>query len=234
MCERLCGFADAGISGDSTKLSQFTASINRAYGSVISWIFKVDGRWHWDDSNQTDFPISTTTLIANQRDYTLPAALLHIRQVEILNTAGDYYTLDFMSDDDYRLRNNKEQEDAGIPTHYYLLGNSVFIYPKTTSSFATLSAGIRLTYDRYADYFTTADTTQAPGFAEPFHKILAYIASAEYCLSNDMPRQNTLEMEVYGSSIKRGLKYDLESYYSLRNNEDRKIISSSLRRSMFN
>lgn len=233
LCERLCGFADAGISGDATKLAQFTASLNRSYGLVVGWIFKADGRWHFDDGNYSTFPISTTTLVDGQRDYSLPADLLHLRQVEVMKTDDNYYTLDLMSDNDYRLRNEKQQEDAGIPTHYYLLGNSVFIYPKTTSAFSTLTSGLRLTYDRYVDYFTTSDTTKSPGFVEYLHKILAYLASAEYCLSTDMNRQQGLEMEVYGSAIKRGLKYELESYYSIRNEDDKKIMRPSIRRSMF-
>ncbi len=217
-CEDLCGFADAGISGDSYKFARFTNYINSAYGLVMSWIFGVDGRWHFDDSNYNDFPISTTDLVANQRDYTLPATLLNIRQVEVLDNAGNYQSLDLLGEDDYRRRSENMQEVAGSPTSYYLLGNSIFIYPKTTASYSTLTAGLRLTYDRYADYFTVSDTTQKPGIAEPFHQVFYKLACLDYLNKTDMDRYNKTYNEIYADRI--GLKSQIEKHYTFKNKDD--------------
>lgn len=230
-CEDLCGFSDAGITGVAYNFARFTAYLNQAYGLVINWIFKVDGQWHFDDSNYTDFPISTTTLVADQRDYTLPATLLNIRQVEVLDIDGKYRTLELLAENDERRKSDNQQEDAGKPTHYYLQGNSVFIYPKTNSTFSTLTAGLRLTYDRYVDYFTVADTTQAPGFCNHLHQILYKLACLDYLNKNDMDRYNRTYNEIYAPVT--GLKAQLESYYQSRNGDERKIMRSSLRRSMF-
>ncbi len=230
MCETKTGKGDAGISGNSTLLAQFTAKLNRAYGLVLSWIFKVDKKWHFDDSNYPDFPISTTNIVENQRDYTLPDKILNIRQVEVMDASGNYYSLSLMSEDDYRLRIKKQQEDAGRPTHYYLLGNSIFIYQKTNSSFVTLTAGLRITFDRYADYFVSTDTTKQPGFVEPYHQILALLASSEYCDDNDMGRKNSIDQEIYGNSIKPGVKKLLEDHYVNRNSDDKLQLKRKPRR----
>lgn len=218
-CEDLCGFSDAGISGDSYKLARFTSYLNQAYGVVLGWIFGVDKRWHFDDSNYTDFPFSTTTLVNNQRDYSLPDTLLNIRQIEVMDTAGKYNPLSLMSDEDYRRRYENQQEEAGMPSHYYLLGKSVVLYPKPSSTYATLSAGLRLTYDRYADYFLTTDTTQAPGFAQPYHCVLYKLASLNYLEKNDMDRYNRVFNEIYADRI--GLKSQIEKHYMFRDANDK-------------
>lgn len=217
-CEALCSFTDAGISGNSTLLAQFTARLNTAYGLVCGWIWALNKQWRFDDSNYTDFPVSVTDLVVDQRDYTLPTKLLKLRQVEIMDANGKYYTIGLLKEEDYGRLSDNMQEDSGMPSGYYLLSKSIFIYPKPNASVCTLTNGLRLTYDRYVDYFATTDTTQEPGFAQIYHHVLAYLASIEYCAINDMVRYNAYVKEVYNQGI--GLKAQIEKLYFQGNKEE--------------
>ena len=49
-------------------------NINARLDDVVSLILQSDGRWEWDDSNNTTLPIGTTTLVNNQQDYSIAGA----------------------------------------------------------------------------------------------------------------------------------------------------------------
>ena len=51
------------ISNDASLLATFTRYINEALNRVASLIMTADGRWQWDDTNTTDYPIGTTDLV---------------------------------------------------------------------------------------------------------------------------------------------------------------------------
>ena len=73
-CEDIAGLGAAGISGVAAKLQSFTRWINERYLEITGFIISCDGRWQWDDSNQTNSPVATTALVSDQRDYTVLAA----------------------------------------------------------------------------------------------------------------------------------------------------------------
>ena len=50
------------ISGTADLLATFTRNMNNALNSVANLIMMSDGRWQWDDNNNTDFPVATTSL----------------------------------------------------------------------------------------------------------------------------------------------------------------------------
>ena len=51
--------------------AQKTRNINRWFDRVISLILQADAKWEWDDTNYTDLPIATASLVANQQDYSI-------------------------------------------------------------------------------------------------------------------------------------------------------------------
>ena len=57
LCRFLC---DADTT--SYTAANLLINVNNAYEEVIADILNADGRWQWDDTNRTDFPIATTTL----------------------------------------------------------------------------------------------------------------------------------------------------------------------------
>src|SRR3990167_10070724 len=82
-CEDLLGMTAATISGTTATLQMFTRYINGWYRKTVSWIWQATGDWEWDDTNLTDLPIATTTLVASQQDYALPSTAQKILRVEV-------------------------------------------------------------------------------------------------------------------------------------------------------
>ena len=132
-CESLCLLGDAGITGNTTLFAKFNGYINQAYHKVVSAIIAVDKRWAWDDSNYTDHPRGTVTLVTGQKDYTLPvratstdaSTLLRVTKIAVLDTNSTpqerVLTLTDLPDADL----NKIYSPNGFPTLYKLIGSSV-------------------------------------------------------------------------------------------------------------
>ena len=176
-----------------------TRQVNNWYNRVVSLILQADGRWEWDDTNHTDLPIATTALVADQQDYEITGAtFLKITRVEVKNNAGDYQRISPISQQDKKhIALSEYKETAGMPQEYDKLGNSIFLYPKIASAQVTLAAGLKVYFQRNVSLFAATDTTKVPGFAEPFHEILAMGAARDYCIANDMQsRVAILDKEI--------------------------------------
>jgi len=215
MCEQTTNLGDAVITGNTVLKAYFTNLINQWYRIAAYFAWKVDKTWTFDDSNITTLPNPTTTLVNGQRDYALPSTALRIRQVEIKDSAGTYYTLEFMDENDGRLRNDKEGEDSGIPSHYRLFDNSLILYPTPDTTKVTAAAGLRVTIDREVDAFVVGDTTQEPGLNAAFQGILYYGPCFEWATKNNIPAVATLCTRMLGNFS--GLTEMLQDFYGSRN-----------------
>lgn len=215
MCEQTTNLGDAAITGSTVLKAYFTNLINQWYRIAAYFAWKVDKNWTFDDSNITTLPNPTTTLVDDQRDYALPSTALRIRQVEIKDVSGNYYSLDFMSEADGRLRAEKEQEDSGIPTHYRLFDNSLILYPAPDTAQVTAAAGLRVTIDREVDAFVVGDTTQEPGLNAAFQGILYYGPCFEWATKNNVPSVAALCQRMLGNF--QGLTEMLQDFYGTRN-----------------
>jgi hypothetical protein len=215
MCEQTTNLGDAAITGNTVLKAYFTNLINQWYRIAAYFAWKVDKNWTFDDSNITTLPNPTTTLVNGQRDYALPSTALRIRQVEILDTAGNYFTLEFMSEADGRLRNDKEGETAGIPSHYRLFDNSMILYPAPDTSMVTAAAGLRISIDREVDAFTVSDTTQEPGLNAAFQGILYYGPCFEWATTKGAINVANLCQKMLGNFT--GLTEMLQDFYGQRN-----------------
>ena len=90
-CEFLTTLGDTAISGNATLLKQFTASINTYWNKILTVILKTNDEWDYDDLNKTDFPILTTSTVASQQDYAMPAGALKIKRLEISYDGTNWY-----------------------------------------------------------------------------------------------------------------------------------------------
>lgn len=189
--ESLCNLGDAGISGNSTLLAKITGLINQANQDVAIALMQVDKRWQYDDFNNTDLPRAAATLVADQRDYTLPAAsssgnaatLLGIVKVVVLNSNStpQEKVLTLTNKDEAFL--NNQYASSGLPLVYKLVGNSIKIWPAADSGTqVTLASGLIIYFKRTPVAFTTATTTTQPGFMAPFHDVLEYAVAGKYMM----------------------------------------------------
>ena len=198
-CEDLTGLGDAKISGDAVMLDRFTRWINSAYMLSTQAIIVCDGRWQWDDSNQTDQPIATADLVNGQRDYTVivgsPGSTqdwLEVDRVELINNDDVKFRpassdkRDFEGSIDYTFKVDN------IPQFYDFEGGSIKLYPSPNYD---KTNGLKIWFKRAPLLFTDSDTTKKPGFASTLHEYLAIHASMKYCRTKDMARARELERD---------------------------------------
>jgi hypothetical protein len=211
--EYYTGLDDGDISGNPTLLKQVTGLINNWYGIVIGDILNADGRWEYDDTNHTDQPVITTALVAGQKDYTLTiddnsAQVLEILRVEIKDTAGNWILLKPIDQRDITMGYNEFMEESGIPRYFDVIGATINLFPTPNySQDASLKAHIK----REGSYFASTDTTKKPGFASPYHIILALGAAYDFGLAKGKANVQALRQEI------EQRRAELVAFYSRRN-----------------
>jgi len=192
-----------------------TRNINNWYMKVINWIISADGRWQFDDSNQTNQPTAYTDLVADQQDYLLLAALpdtdqdwLRIARVDILDEAGNGDTLYPIDIADITGAEAEYRDVAGTPKQYDIIGNSIFLYPKPSYN---KTAGLVVFFQRAPLVFASTDTTKKPGFASIFHNVLSLGAAYDWFISTgELTKADRMKADI------NEMKIDIMNYYSKR------------------
>src|SRR5205809_836405 len=130
--ERECGFEYGDVSGNATKLAEFTAAVNITLDDFIKLAITSDGRWQFDDSNQTDYPIVSTNLVSGQRDYSFTAdgsgnLVLDVFRVLCANSAGlfqDLVSVDVESKSEERLTGTQSGVLSSYGTDSFVNGQN--------------------------------------------------------------------------------------------------------------
>ena len=222
-------FAESRLLVDADSVSYANADLlrrlNTAYEEVVALILGVDGLWQFDDTNYTDFPIGTTTLVNSQQDYTFAATHLEIEGVSVLDKDGIWKKLRPIDDKQLSVDPIEFQKTDGLPTYYDKQGRSILLYPAPDNGVSvTLASGLKVFFKRTADLFTQTQVDAAskePGFASPFHVILAYKAALPYAQSYKKDRVPMIINEI--NRLEKGIT----KHYGRREQDRRKIMSMS-------
>ena len=217
LCE---GTSSTDLLDDATLLRR----VNQAYEDVISFIMGCDGKWQFDDTSYTDVPIGITTLVAGQQDYTFATDVLEVEQVSVLDSAGNFQLLKPLDIHELGVDPSEFAKEDGMPQYYDKQGRSLLLYPAPASGQATLTNGLKVTFKRTADLYTSAQVTtgtKTPGFALPFHIIIAFKASMSYCAAYKPKVVPYLVSEV------QRLEKGLAEHYGRREQDRRKRITTS-------
>ena len=188
----------------TTNSSSFTNAdmlieINNAYERVASLIMEADGRWEWDDSNQTDLPVATTTLVDGQQDYSFATSHLAVDEVSVLDSDGNYQLLKPIDLKDIDVAPSEYRETDGMPVEYDKRGDSIFLYPAPASGSVTLAKGLKIFYQRPPALYTSAEVTtgtKVPGFNSLYHDLIAFWVSYNFSLAKGLPNANQLFNEI--------------------------------------
>ena len=173
--------------------------INTAYEEVVAKYIALDKNWKFDDSNYSNLPIGTTTLVAGQQDYSFDSSVLSVERIEVLDSSGNYQKLVYLNEKDIDTALSEYEETDGMPQYYAVRGNSIFLYPAPAAGSVTLAAGLKVYSQRGASTFTAAEVvtgTKTPGFASPYHVILAYKAALPYALTYKKDRVPMIMSEI--------------------------------------
>lgn len=198
--------------------------INKVNYDVTSDILRYQSNWEFDDTNETDYPIATTNLVAGQKDYTLPTTLVKLLRVEVKDAGGNFQRVNQFDESQVDQALTSFMGTDGLPLYYREIGNSIELYPSPDTASVTLTAGLKCYYQRVIQDFTTADASVEPGFSKQFHAILSYGTAYEYALINLEPGV-TDRIKLRLDELREGLK----EYYSTRNREVRTALQARVR-----
>jgi hypothetical protein len=199
--------------------------INQAYEQVVGWLINADGSWQFDDSNNTNLPIGTQTLVASQNAYTFNDKFLQILEVQIKDVNGNWQIIEPIDQKEFSDSTPLDEafKTAGMPQYYDKVSDdTIKLYPAPSAANCTLASGLKIKFKRTAAIFTSAEVstgTKVPGFASTYHYILSYMAAIPYCMSYKKDRVALYE------KIVMDMKKELIELYSQREKDVRKIMT---------
>jgi hypothetical protein len=222
--EMTLGLPDGAITGDTTQLAYFTTLVNETYYDIVMHILSAQDSWDFDDKNYTDYPIATTDMVADQRDYPFPSALkvMKIKRVDVTYNGVDYYKATPIDSSEFGDGlGNPETEDRNFSKTspaYDMQANAVFVYPLPTTEDVTAGAKIRLEFYRELDDFITTDTTKEPGVDRPWHELLPMGAAVKYAIIRNMDSTRNLK-QTFEEKLMM-----LREYYSRRQDDKSPVL----------
>lgn len=190
---------------------EIVSSANNALEYATALIRQAEGRWQWDDSNYTDLPNATRTITSGQQDYSLDATHYRIERVEIKDTTGNWIKLVPFDQRDIDTSLTDFLDGSGVPQYYDKVGNSLMLYPAPDY---TQAASLKVFYQRGPSYFTSTDTTKAPGFNPLFHRIIPLRCAYDWFLINQPEKADRFKLEAID------LEEQLQDFYSLRDKDE--------------
>ncbi len=231
--EKECGFKRGDISGDSTRLKELTADINLTWDDYLSIALTASGKWQFDDSNQTDYPIIKTNLVSGQRDYTFTTdeggnLILDIYKVAILPSASstlyqEINPIDQQSDNE-AADIVAESTATGVPYTYDKTANGFFLDPIPSYN---ATSGLKVYINREPSYFTSSDTTKKPGCPGIHHRYFALKPALDYARRNNLANYNRLLEEVisFEGDEARGITGTIVKYFSRRSKDEAAVMT---------
>jgi hypothetical protein len=158
-------------------------NVNNAWDEAVTELYKADPEYKWDDTTNTDFPIATVDLTAGLDHYTMLDAALVIHRVRMKDNGGTLRTLESV---ERRQLSDSQLNETGSPSHYYKMGGAIFPAPVPDYGFGD---GVEIEFQRGANHFTIASTSESPGFNPQYHRFLSLGAALDYALANGMDKK---------------------------------------------
>lgn len=206
--ERLTGLGYAAITGNATNLKEFTSLNNIESHKIWHTIFTSNGNWQYDDSNKTDLPSGATSLVSGTATYALPTDALTIKRIEVKDANDEWSVLQPITLEEIGAK-GEFLTTQGTPRFYRLVNSMIEVFP--TPNYNS-SGGIKPYFDRDCVEFATTDTTKTPGFASPYHSIIAY-GGAMAWLKTHIPASPQLQWLAKDYEV---LKMNIKEFYGKR------------------
>ena len=210
----LCG-STSGTYPDADKIR----NINIHYQDVARLIWESASGWQFDDSNATTLPLVKTTMVHGQQDYSLPSTTQRVEEVMVKDGSGNWIKMKPFDIHDVTIALPEFFETPGMPQYYDMVGRSIMLYPTPSSAYTTLASGLGVYINREVTEFPVSATTEVPGFASAFHRILSFSTALDFA-------QDTNTKDFLAGQKAR-LEQGLTRFYSKRNVEVKSTIKPS-------
>lgn len=183
------------------------------------------GVLEFDDTNYSDIPVATLTLVAGQTSYKITEdqtgnIISTVHKVAV--NVGDGY-----KDVPRRQVGEGSQEplidnsSADIPYAYYEVGNSI-VFAQSPASAGT----IQVWFDRDIDVILTSDTTKVPGIPVEYHNLLAYRVAYNYALDKGLPNEDRILRRIQMEEAR------LEQYEANRRDDEATVMTTEIIRGL--
>lgn len=213
---KICGATTA-----TYPLVDITRRFNSALDDYFSTAFESDGRWNFDDINQSNPPIDTQNLVSGTNKYKVGSfteKLINLIRLEILDSSSVGYKLkpesfQDLDDEGSSFETAYSTSTTGLPTRYLKYGD--FIYLRVTPNY-NKTGGLKAYFDRPASYMASTDTTKVPGVPVIHHNYLCRKAAVPFLIEKNLPQLNGVLLE-----IQRDEK-SIKSYFARRTKDEPK------------
>lgn len=227
--EQELGLDVGDVSGSATKLRRFTADVNLALDAYTGIAIRSSGKWQYDDSNHSDFPIITTNIVSGQRSYTFLAdeqsnLILDIQRVLVADSTGVYKELDAVDAQSGDTSGFWDGNDlTGTPSRYDKTANGIFLdaIPNYNAT-----NGLKIYINREGSYFSYTDTTKKPGVPGIHHAYFYLKPAYEHARRNSLamfPRLRD-EITLWEGNEAAGIKGKIEMYYAERSRDEKRAL----------
>lgn len=177
--------------------------INIWYQKVASMILESQDDTDFDDARDTTYPIATTPMVANQRDYPIGVAqrMLKVKRVDTTYDGTNWFRANSIDtgvigwgisyDQTSQIDPTLDQNFSAVSPMYDIAYNSIWLFPMPVTANVTAGGTIRMEWERNVVPFTGAELTTGtaiPGFDAPFQPILAWGAAFEFASANNLPQ----------------------------------------------
>lgn len=243
MYEEEIGAEPGFVSGSTTRLKRFASQTKTAWNRYLSLALSASGKWQYDDSNHSDYPIIEGDLIANQRDVTFTNdesgnLILDVYRVFVKDPAGVYqevFPVDEQSGhgmDDF----TDGQDRTGTPTFYDKTGNGIRFNVLPNYNWRNTEEGergVKIYINRTPSYFTYTDTSKNPGCPAVHHDYFYLRPAMDYARQKGLETYDQLRLEVlaYEGVPERGVAGSIERHFSRRAKDERNVMTG--KRSLF-
>lgn len=203
----------------SFPLTEKTTYANMANRIILTEIHNAYGGWKYDDRNNTDFPIATANLVANQEDYALPLDTTQLTGVYFLTqgTTTNWTKLIPLSLEEINQMDAEPNfnNTPSVPQYYRTLANSIKLYPAPNWS---ADGGLMIEYSRDISTFESTDTTKTAGFDPIFHEAIPIYMSYQFAQVNILPNLKSLTEQWmdYLARIKRHYSQKFKDLFPTR------------------
>jgi len=161
-------FRNCGANANTYTIRDIIARVNSALDRFCHLAFQVDGRWSFDDINESSAPIDTQNIVSGINEYKFSdftEKIINLIKLTVLDgdAVEQSLTVESMDSLSQPFTELYDSSNTGTPTHYLKYGDFIYLRPYPDYSEAN---GLRVYFNRPAskfDFNTFTVTIAAPG-----------------------------------------------------------------------